>query len=219
MIRSGNEDAFAVLHGVDSRQDELIEYALILLCDGMGGYEAGEVAAALAIDEMKRFFLQQPMFAGLTGKDAPAGPLDIEAAKRVFDAGLRHANREVFTASRTPGRGKRGMGCTAEAVYVDGYFAGKVDEFDGKLQRLHVEPGEHEIVVYLDGYRSLRQRLYLSPNSTRTIDGRLEPLREGDVQEPPPQPTEDEMDLDREIEYAFDTEEPMVGRPPAGDVE
>jgi hypothetical protein len=35
----------------------------------------------------------------------------------------------------------------------------------------------------------------------------------------PPQPTEDEMDLDREIEYAFDTEEPMVGRPPAGDVE
>jgi hypothetical protein len=30
-----------------------------------------------------------------------------------------------------------------------------------------------------------------------------------------PQPTED--DLDREIEYAFDTDEPMLGRPPAGD--
>jgi hypothetical protein len=28
-----------------------------------------------------------------------------------------------------------------------------------------------------------------------------------------PQPTED--DLDREIEYAFDTDEPMLGRPPA----
>src|SRR6187397_978195 len=35
----------------------------------------------------------------------------------------------------------------------------------------------------------------------------------------PPQPTEDELDLDREIEYAFDTEEPMSARPPAGDVE
>ena len=35
--------------------------------------------------------------------------------------------------------------------------------------------------------------------------------------EPPPQPAED--DLDREIEYAFDTDEPMLGRPPAGDVE
>ena len=33
----------------------------------------------------------------------------------------------------------------------------------------------------------------------------------------PPQPAED--DLDREIEYAFDTDEPMLGRPPAGDVE
>jgi hypothetical protein len=35
----------------------------------------------------------------------------------------------------------------------------------------------------------------------------------------PPQPSDEDMDLDREIEYAFDTEEPMVGRPPAGDVE
>ena len=29
------------------------------------------------------------------------------------------------------------------SVYVDGYFAGKVDEFDGAFQRLRVEPGEH----------------------------------------------------------------------------
>jgi hypothetical protein len=35
----------------------------------------------------------------------------------------------------------------------------------------------------------------------------------------PPQPTEDELDLDREIEYAFDVEEPMAGRAPTGDVE
>jgi hypothetical protein len=30
---------------------------------------------------------------------------------------------------------------------------------------------------------------------------------------------EDEPRRDREIEYAFDTDEPMLGRPPAGDVE
>ena len=29
----------------------------------------------------------------------------------------------------------------------------------------------------------------------------------------------DELDLDREIEYAFDTDQPMLGRPPAGDAE
>ena len=67
------------------------------------------------------------------------------------------------------------------SVYVDGYFAGKVEEFDGRLQRLHVTPGEHEIVVYLEGYRSLTQRLYLSPNATRTIEGTLEKLAAGEV--------------------------------------
>ena len=84
------------------------------------------------------------------------------------------------------------------SVYVDGYFAGTVDEFDGKLQRLHVEPGEHEIEIHLDGYRPLTQRLYLSPNSTRTIDGRLEKLAPGDVQPPPPQPSEDDRVRRRE---------------------
>src|SRR5258705_10865 len=36
---------------------------------------------------------------------------------------------------------------------------------------------------------------------------------------PPPQPTEDELDLDREIDYAFDTEAPITTRPPAGDLD
>lgn len=75
-------------------------------------------------------------------------------------------------------------------VYVDGFFAGKVQEFDGALQRLHVTPGQHEIVVYLEGYRSMRQRLYLSPNITRTLDGSLERLRDGEMQEPQPTPAE-----------------------------
>ena len=43
------------------------------------------------------------------------------------------------------------------SVYVDGYFAGKVDDFDGVLQRLHVTPGRHELIIYLDGYRSLKE--------------------------------------------------------------
>src|SRR5207249_543219 len=72
MVRTGNEDAFTVLHGVDSRQDDLGEFAMVLLCDGMGGYEAGELAAAMAINEMRKFLLQQPMFATFTGKDSPA---------------------------------------------------------------------------------------------------------------------------------------------------
>ncbi len=80
------------------------------------------------------------------------------------------------------------------AVYVDGYFAGKVDDFDGVFQRLHVSPGEHEVVIYLEGHRSLRQRLYLAMNRTHRIDGVLEPLEPGQAAEPPPVPVPQDED-------------------------
>ena len=35
-------------------------------------------------------------------------------------------------------------------VYVDGYYAGVVDDYDGVFQRLRVEPGPHEITFRLD---------------------------------------------------------------------
>ena len=31
------------------------------------------------------------------------------------------------------------------SVYVDGYYAGVVDDFDGAFQRLRTAPGGHEI--------------------------------------------------------------------------
>src|SRR5581483_4740400 len=36
IVRTGNEDAFCVMHAAESRQDDLGEAALVLLCDGMG---------------------------------------------------------------------------------------------------------------------------------------------------------------------------------------
>jgi hypothetical protein len=75
------------------------------------------------------------------------------------------------------------------SIYIDGYLAGTVSEFDGRFQRLHVVPGEHEIVIHLPGYRSLRQNLYLGPNATRTIEGTLERRPAGEPDEPVPQPS------------------------------
>ena len=54
--------------------------------------------------------------------------------------------------------------------------------------RLPLEAGEHEITVYQEGFRSIRQRLYLSPGSTYRIKGTLEPLAPGEANEPRPQP-------------------------------
>src|SRR5262249_18935394 len=135
VVGSGNEDAFAVLHAAESRQDDVGEAALVLLCDGMGGYEAGEVAAALTIQSLRQSLVQLRPFsvaAGappfptdpLTQMSRPEGhaaaPVDLEAVKQALRQALRDANKLVFQSSPAPGSKRRGMGCTAEAVSIDG---------------------------------------------------------------------------------------------------
>ena len=73
-------------------------------------------------------------------------------------------------------------------VYVDGYFVGVVDDFDGYLQRLHVEAGEHELQFYLDGHRTIRQKVLFTPGGTLKIAHAMEPLGPGEANEPKPQP-------------------------------
>jgi protein phosphatase len=132
MVRTGNEDAFALLHACESRQDDFGECALLILADGMGGYDAGEIAAALAVQHLRRNLLQQKPFAALSGASTfptevprpegnPPVPLRVDEAKALIRAALKETNRAIFQASRGPRPvGKRGMGCTAEVVYVDG---------------------------------------------------------------------------------------------------
>jgi PEGA domain-containing protein len=75
-------------------------------------------------------------------------------------------------------------------VFVDGFYAGVVDDFDGVFQRLHVPPGEHEITLYLDGYRTTTQKVYLTPDRTFKIKYRMERLAAGEQPQPRPQPPE-----------------------------
>lgn len=75
-------------------------------------------------------------------------------------------------------------------VFVDGYRAGVVDDFDGVFQRLRVRPGGHEITVYFPGYRTVTRAIYSSAGSDQKIRFDMEPLAAGDVSEPPPTPDE-----------------------------
>ena len=59
-------------------------------------------------------------------------------------------------------------------VYVDGYFAGEVDDFDGFTQRLNLAPGRHEILLKKDGYRTHRIKLYLERNTTVKLRHNME---------------------------------------------
>lgn len=73
-------------------------------------------------------------------------------------------------------------------VYVNGYYAGIVDDFDGRFQRLRVMPGEHEIALYLAGYRTVVQTVHVNPGSTVRIRNRMEPLVAAETAGPRPAP-------------------------------
>jgi hypothetical protein len=75
-------------------------------------------------------------------------------------------------------------------VFIDGYWAGTVDDFDGFFQRLHLEPGDHEVELFLEGYRTYRQKIYLQPHSTFRVRHEMQPLAPGDTADPRPAPRE-----------------------------
>ena len=73
-------------------------------------------------------------------------------------------------------------------VYVDGYYAGVVDSFDGFFQRLSLPPGQHDIELRLEGYRSIQEPVYLTIGQSYRIQHEMEPLGPGETTPPPPTP-------------------------------
>ena len=71
-------------------------------------------------------------------------------------------------------------------VYVDGRLAGRVDDFDSFFQRLRVTPGNHQIAIWREGYRTEFHNVYFAQDSTRQLNGRMERLRPGMVSGPRP---------------------------------
>jgi hypothetical protein len=51
-------------------------------------------------------------------------------------------------------------------VYVDGYYAGTADDFDGMFQRLNVAPGRHEIMLKKEGFKGHRFQIYAAADQT-----------------------------------------------------
>ncbi len=61
-------------------------------------------------------------------------------------------------------------------VYVNEAYVGVVDDFDGFFQRLVLTPGEYEIEVRLDGYRTLQEHVLVGPRRTYKIRHQMEPI-------------------------------------------
>jgi PEGA domain len=61
-------------------------------------------------------------------------------------------------------------------VFVDGYYVGIVDDFDGVFQRLHLEPGPHRIEVRAPGYETLTFDVQIRFDDTTKFEGDLRRL-------------------------------------------
>jgi hypothetical protein len=58
-------------------------------------------------------------------------------------------------------------------VYVDGYFAGRVDDYDGTFQALKLEAGPHHIQIVAQGYAPLDFDVRIEPDRKITYRGTL----------------------------------------------
>jgi protein phosphatase len=108
MIRSGNEDNFAV--------DANGARGIFIVADGMGGHAAGEVASEMAVQIIQREL-------------SPVVDLLSEDVTKLVANTLRKANRAIHDRTLTE-VDKQGMGTTASVLLLSGsrYLIGQVGD-------------------------------------------------------------------------------------------
>jgi hypothetical protein len=62
-------------------------------------------------------------------------------------------------------------------VYVDGYFVGNVDQFDGVFQKLSLNGGRHRVEIKADGYETAEFDVLITPDETVTYQGELKKIQ------------------------------------------
>ena len=62
-------------------------------------------------------------------------------------------------------------------VYIDGYYVGIVDDFNGRYQRLNLAPGPHHVELGATGYELLAFDINIEPRQTVDYRGNLTPSK------------------------------------------
>jgi protein phosphatase len=126
LVREHNEDCFLITDAtLDRREAEPKEAldiavgpkgALMLVCDGMGGAAAGEVASQMAVESISSAL-------------ASSEPLPRDAFARRLRRAIEDANDRIYAQSRD-NQSERGMGttCTAVALVDDVLVLGQIGD-------------------------------------------------------------------------------------------
>jgi serine/threonine protein phosphatase PrpC len=111
-VRANNEDNF----GYDSR------YGIFVLCDGMGGQAAGEVASKMGVDILLDYFRHDSGSEPYPGNGQPPAeaPGGLSPAARSLDQAIHLANHKIYEAGQQE-KGRSGMGSTIVAVVIRGH--------------------------------------------------------------------------------------------------
>ncbi len=122
-VRANNEDNF----GYDKR------HGIFVVCDGMGGAAAGEVASKMAVDSVLDYFRK----AARNGKVDIVGVYPGEFSMRAIALGsaINLANQQIFQASHAD-ENHAGMGSTIVAVAVNEHAFSIANVGDSRIYRI-----------------------------------------------------------------------------------
>jgi protein phosphatase len=121
-VREHNEDMIAI----DS------ELGLVVLADGMGGYNAGEVASGIAVKTVFNLVREQLEYQDLTLPDASTG---LSRASIILRDAIQRANKIIYQTARSQAQCE-GMGTTVVAALFHNNRMSVAHVGDSRLYRV-----------------------------------------------------------------------------------
>src|SRR5260370_1509193 len=123
-VRANNEDNF----GYGSR------YGIFVVCDGMGGQAAGEVASKMGVDSLLEYCRQEGKNGSykLNGRRGAEAPGNLSQAGRWLGSAIHLANRKIYAAGQEQS-GRLGMGTTIVAAVIRGHALAIANVGDSRI--------------------------------------------------------------------------------------